>query len=146
MQLQRFGDRYQLRLESGDKLFASLLALAAREAITYAALSGLGAVRWIRVAYFNVETREYEIHELDEQLEVTSLIGNITLREGKPTVHAHATLGRRDLSVIGGHVLEAICRPTLEIWVAPEPVEVHRLPDDESGLWLMDLPGRLRDG
>jgi uncharacterized protein len=146
MQLQRFGDRYQLRLESGDKLFASLLALAAREGISYAALSGLGAVRWIRVAYFNVETREYEIHELEEQLEVTSLVGNITLREGTPTLHAHATLGRRDLSVIGGHVLEAIARPTLEIWLSRERAEVQRLPDDESGLWLMDLPDRLRDG
>lgn len=143
MQLQRLGDRFQLRLESGERLMESLLALAAQEDIGYAALSGLGAVRWISVAYFDVDRREYEIHDIEEQLEVTSLVGSISRREGKPIVHAHATLGRRDLSVFGGHVMEAIARPTLEIWLSPEAAAVERLPDDESGLWLMALPERL---
>lgn len=143
MQLQRLGEeRLLVRLESGDRLFPSLLELADREDIRFAAVTGLGAVRWISVAYFNTETREYETHDLDEQLEVTSLVGNLTRREGAPSLHAHATLGRRDLSVVGGHVIDAIARPTLEIWLSSAPDTVERLPDDESGLWLMSLPER----
>lgn len=142
MQIQRFAERAQLRLMRDERLFASIVGYAAANGIGYAALSGLGAVSWISIAYFNVETREYEVHEIEEQLEVTSLVGNITIREGKPTVHAHVTLGRRDLSVIGGHVIEAIARPTLEVWLDPQPTAITRLPDEDSGLFLMDLPDR----
>ena len=145
MEYQRFGDRYQVRLESGERVVASLTRLAEQESIGYASVTGLGAVRSVAVAYFNVQTREYETHQLEEQLEVTSLIGNFTLKDGRPFLHAHVNLGRRDLSTLGGHLMEAVAHSTLEVWLVREQgAAVQRLPDDESGLSLMRLPERLR--
>jgi uncharacterized protein len=72
-----------------------------------------------------------------------SMIGNVSLKDDKPFVHAHVTLGRSDLSVIGGHLNDAIAHPTVEVWVRPETDEVHRVLDESSGLYLMDLPDRL---
>lgn len=142
MQYQRFGDRYQIRLESGEPIVESLTRLAAREEIGYAAVSGLGAVRRATLAYFNVHTRQYETHELIEQLEVVSLTGNISQRDGRPFLHVHAALGRRDLSMIGGHLMEAVAHSTLEAWMQREEALVHRLPDDETGLALLQLPSQ----
>jgi uncharacterized protein len=140
VRFKRFGDDWQVRLESGDALHDSLVRLAAREGIGFAAFSGLGAVRSASVAYYNVETRAYETLDVEEQLEVTSLVGNVSIRDGQPFVHAHANLGRRDLSVFGGHLMAAVAHSTLEIWVTTQADRVERLPDEETGLALLELP------
>lgn len=43
------------------------------------------------------------------------MTGNITLSDGKPFLHLHVNLGRRDMNVIGGHLMSAIADPFLEI-------------------------------
>ena len=140
MQVQSFGDRYQVRLESGEQVQASLGPWLARQGIGFAAVSGLGAFRRITLSYWNADTREYETHQRDEQMEVVSLVGNVTLKDDAPFLHLHVALGRRDLSVIGGHFNDAEVHPTLELWLRPEEQPVRRVPDVESGLSLMDLP------
>ncbi len=145
MEFQRLGDRYQLRLEIGDELMGSLTHFARAEGITYAALSGLGAVRRIVLGYYSPSISDYERHELTDQMELLSLIGNIAQRDGQPALHIHAALARQDLSVIGGHVFEAEARPTMEIWVRPEEAAVQRVYNDETHLALMQLPERLPD-
>ncbi|MDL2335106.1 MAG: DNA-binding protein [Chloroflexota bacterium] len=140
MNFQRFDHRYQLRFMDGEKAVATLLAFCRREAIGYAALSGLGAVSNVDLAYFNDVTGEYETHPIAEQLEVIGLTGNITIKDGQPFAHVHATFGGRDLSVRGGHIMEMTVKPNLEIWLTRGTEEIVRLPDGESGLYLMSLP------
>jgi uncharacterized protein len=143
MMFQWLGNRLQVRLESGEKVTESLTRLLEAEGIGYAALTGLGAVRHVRVAYLNVDTREYEPHEVEEQMELVSLVGNATLRDEKPFLHLHAALGRRDLSMFGGHLQEAVAHPTVEVWLSPEDGNVRRVFDESVGMALMQLPGRL---
>jgi predicted DNA-binding protein with PD1-like motif len=140
MNFKRFDHRYQLRFMSGEKAIAALLDFCHAEEIGYAALSGLGAVSSVDLAYFNDETFEYETHKIDEQLEVIGLTGNITIKDGAPFAHVHATFGARDLSVKGGHIMEMTVKPNLEIWLTRGTEEVVRLPDEDSGLHLMSLP------
>ena len=116
MQFQRFDHRYQLRFMSGERFVATLLDFCRREGIGYAAMSGLGAVSAVSLAYFNDETQEYETHEIAEQLEVIGLTGNITIKDGGPFAHVHATFGDRDLKGLNGkiEVRRVVCadRPT----------------------------------
>jgi predicted DNA-binding protein with PD1-like motif len=140
MRFRRFQDRYQLRLEAGDTVAHRLLTWLARNRIGYATMTGLGAVSSATVAYWNAETREYEHHRLDEQLEIVSLIGNVTIKDGAPFTHIHVTLGAKDLSIRGGHFIDATVNPNLEIWVRPESAGLERTLDEQSGLYLMDLP------
>ena len=142
MQFQRFDHRYQLRFMTGEKALAKLLDFCRAEGIGYAALSGLGAVSGVNLAYFNDATQQYETHEIAEQLEVIGLTGNITLKDGAPFAHVHATFGDRDLAVRGGHVMEMTVKPNLEVWLTRGTEDVVRLPDEESGLSLMSLPQR----
>src|SRR4051794_12835080 len=139
MQFQREGDRVQLRFLSGEHVLAPLLDWVGAENIGYASLTGVGAVSAATVSYWNAETIQYETHDLTEQMEVVSLIGNVSLRDGQPFVHAHVGLGRSDLSLIGGHVNELIVHPTLEISIVPGPVSIHRALDESCGLYVMQL-------
>jgi len=143
MRFQRFDSRLQVRLEAGDELTASLLALLDAERIGYAAITGLGALSSIRLAFWERSSREYETHHIDEQIELVSLVGNAALRDGKPALHLHATIGRRDLSLAGGHVMEAVANPNVELWLQPEDRAVTREIDPGCGLPLMQLPERL---
>lgn len=143
MQYQRVGDRYIVRFESGERVLEPLLAWLEAHKIGYAAMSGLGALRHATVSYWNSGSQLYEAHEIDEQVEVVSLVGNATLKEGAPLVHAHVALGRADLSLIGGHFNEGVVHPNLEIWLRPEAEAVHRTLDASCGLFLMHLPERL---
>lgn len=140
MQFQRFDHRYQLRFMTGERAIATLLDFCRDEVIGYAALSGLGAVSSVDLAYFNGEMKQYETHPIDEQLEVIGLTGNITIKDGAPFAHVHATFGGRDLGLRGGHIMEMTVKPNLEIWLTRGEEEVVRLPDEESGLYLMSLP------
>lgn len=140
MRFQRFGDRYQVRFESGEHVAEALLSWLKANEIGYATMTGLGAVSSARVSYWNAETRQYEAHELREQMEVVLLIGNVTIKEGAPFTHIHVTLGRSDLSIVGGHFNDATVHPNLEIWLQREAETVDRLLDEPSGIFLMDLP------
>jgi predicted DNA-binding protein with PD1-like motif len=80
---------------------------------------------------------------VDEQTEVLSMIGDIALgEEGDPEIHAHIVLGRRDATTVGGHLLEATVRPTLEVVLTEAPQHLRRRSDPDSGLALIDLDQR----
>ena len=142
MFFQRFGERVQIRFESGEHVAAALLAWLKAQGIGYATMTGLGAVNSATVSYWDAETREYEPHQLEGQMEVVSLIGNVSVKEDEPFTHIHVTLGRRDLSIVGGHFNDAIVHPNLELCVRPEAQAVERTLDETCGLYLMKLSER----
>jgi uncharacterized protein len=74
-----------------------------------------------------------------EQVEVLSLVGDITLSEGESNIHAHVVLAKRDGSTCGGHLVEAEVRPTLEVILTESPAHLERRFDPETGLALICL-------
>ncbi|MET3592113.1 putative DNA-binding protein with PD1-like motif [Mesorhizobium shonense] len=69
-----------------------------------------------------------------------SAIGDIPVGDGgKPSLHLHAVLGLSDGSARGGHLLEGIVRPTLEITVLESPGYLRRRKRPELGIALIDL-------
>jgi predicted DNA-binding protein with PD1-like motif len=139
MRVQRFGDRYIVRIETGEHVRGPLTDFLADEDVGFANLTAAGALRWARIGFWDPERRDYAYREFKEQVEVVSFLGNASLRDGAPFLHLHVALGRRDLSVIGGHLDDAIVHPTLEVWFRTEDVDVRRARDPATGLDLLDL-------
>jgi len=75
---------------------------------------------------------------LDEQVEVATMIGDFALYQGKPTLHTHIVVGRCDGTANGGHLIEAIVSPTLEVFVTVDPVPLQKKYDPTSSLTLID--------
>ena len=121
----------------GEEVLATLGAYAQREGITSASFVGLGAFRVATLAFFNRETRVYDPIPVEEQVELLNITGNITLFEGEPRLHAHATLSYPDGRTIGGHLIEGTVWPTLELTLTITEVPVHRQLDEETGLPLI---------
>jgi predicted DNA-binding protein with PD1-like motif len=140
MHFQRFGERYIVRLASGELAVQTLTSFLQQQGLEFANLSAAGAVAWVRLGYWNAQSKQYEYRDVDEQLEVVSFQGNAALKDGEPFLHLHGVFGRHDFSVLGGHIKEARVHPTLEVWLRAEDVPVRRAHDAASGLDLLDLP------
>lgn len=85
-----------------------------------------------------------------EQVEVLSLVGDISLENDEPRVHVHAVVGKSDGSAMGGHLLKAHVWPTLEVLVTESPGHLRRAYDPETRLMLIDIqaepePARLME-
>jgi predicted DNA-binding protein with PD1-like motif len=130
---------FALVLDTGDEAMKALASFADEQALDATDFAGIGAFSRAVVAYFNPESKEYEPIRVEEQVEVLSLNGHVTLEPGGRNVHAHAVLGKRDGSTVGGHLLEGHVRPTLEIVLTESPAHLRRRKDGETGLALIDL-------
>jgi predicted DNA-binding protein with PD1-like motif len=132
-------------LASGDEAMQALNGFATAHQVKAAQFTAIGAFARVVVAYFDWSTKQYRHISIDEQVEVLSLIGDITLDDGKQKVHAHAVISKADATAHGGHLIEAHVRPTLEIVLTEMPRHLRRRFDPESGLTLID-PTVLREG
>jgi len=121
-------------LKAGAKVPDDILAIAKKERVATARVEAIGGVKELRLAYFDHEAKRYEEHNFHEFLEVTSLLGNITTKEGKPFLHVHGNFGRRDLSALAGHIISAKVFPLLEVVVTPTKNKALRRFDDDLGL------------
>jgi predicted DNA-binding protein with PD1-like motif len=143
-QIHASGDQrtYAVVMDSGDEAVEQVRRFAAREGIAGAQVTGIGAFEKAVLRYFDWEEKQYRDIPVDEQVEVASLIGDIGEDEhGRPAVHIHLVLGRRDGSALAGHLKTGHVRPTLELIVTESPAHSCRRKDAETGLNLIDLKG-----
>jgi predicted DNA-binding protein with PD1-like motif len=116
---------------------AELTRFARDQGLGSSHFTGIGAFSAATLGFFDPAARDYERIPVREQVEVLALTGNIAPAEDGPRVHAHVVLGRRDGAAVGGHLLAARVRPTLELILREEPVELERRHDPATGLPLL---------
>jgi predicted DNA-binding protein with PD1-like motif len=125
-------------LETGEAVMESLQRFAEAERLTAAQITGIGAFSEAGLRYFDWERKEYLPIPVKEQVEVASLLGDVAVSpEGKPALHVHLVLGRRDGTALAGHLAEARVRPTLELIITESPAHLRKALDPESGLALI---------
>src|SRR5688572_3280883 len=113
-----------------------------KERLGASQVTAIGALSGATLAFFDWESKQYRPIPVEEQVEVASLVGDIAVGpDGKPSVHVHAVLGRRDGTAMAGHLQEGHVRPTLEIIVTESPAHLRKRKDTESGLALISASG-----
>jgi predicted DNA-binding protein with PD1-like motif len=126
-------------MDKGDDAAEELLRFAREHEVSGGGLTAVGACREATLAYFDRETMSYQDIPVTEQAEVLSLVGDVAVKDGEPAVHAHAVMGLRDGSTVGGHLRRAVVWPTLEVVVTESPVHLRKRLDAETGLALIAL-------
>jgi predicted DNA-binding protein with PD1-like motif len=126
-------------LETGDEVAASLKSFAIENGLTAASVSAIGAFSEAELAFFDWEEKSYLPIPVNEQVEVASLTGDIVIdHDGKPAVHIHVVLSKRDGTCVAGHLQSGVVRPTLEIIVTEAPTHLKKRFDPETGLGFID--------
>jgi predicted DNA-binding protein with PD1-like motif len=130
---------YVIRLEAGERIVENLRSLCERDRIGSGFFNGLGAVREAELGHFDPATGGYSWTKLSGSYEIVSLYGNITVVDGKPFIHAHASLGDKTFVVRGGHLKEAVVSVTCEVTLTRFKDDIGRKKDEATGLFLLDL-------
>jgi predicted DNA-binding protein with PD1-like motif len=124
------------RLPLGADLYESLVEIVQRENIRLGRIHGLGGTTHAVVAYYDQQEKEYKSMEFPGGMEILNLHGNVSLRDGKPFVHAHIVLGDRHGHAVGGHLM-----PGTKLWLGEifidelEGEDLIREKDERTGLF-----------
>lgn len=139
MEYRKFDDTYVVRLNRGEEVIESLKDLCKNENIELAEITGLGASNLVEIGVFNVNTKEYNTKIFEGMFEITSLIGNVTRKDGEVYLHIHINFGNEEGLVKGGHLVRSIISATSEIVVRRINGKVGRKLSNEIGLNLLEF-------
>ncbi len=133
------GDRFVVSIDNHRNLVETLSAFCQEQGIIAGEVSGIGAVNSATLRFLNPATKAYVDKTFDEQMEISSLTGNISEKDGNAYLHLHANFGREDYTVVGGHLLETTINGACEVFVRRYNCKVGRHFDEETGLNLYTL-------
>jgi uncharacterized protein len=125
------------RLETGSDLVGEIERYCREQEIVAAQVTVIGAVRRARYAYYEQTDHRYLELESATHHEIVGFVGNVSLRDNRPFLHAHATFADASGATVGGHLL-----PGCEVFAAEVmirelgDVSLVRIHDQETGLAL----------
>lgn len=100
-----------VRLNKGEDLAESLASLITTQRITVATVQGHGALEAVILDSYDARARTYgDARTFTGRLELISLQGHLSTREGHPDLYLHAAVARdtgNGVEVIGGRLIEA---------------------------------------
>ena len=98
------GPVHILKPPFGSDLLKELGEFVHAQGINLAWFSGLGAVSRATIRYYDQPSQTWVDLEQDRRLEVTNMVGNVSLLNGEPIVHAHITFADEQGRCLGGHL------------------------------------------
>jgi predicted DNA-binding protein with PD1-like motif len=133
----RAGRAFVGLMATGSDIVEELERFCAERDVRAAWISVLGAVSHAAYRYFDQETKEYLDLASDTHHEIVSFIGNISILDGKPFLHAHASFADRDGNTVGGHLVRGCTAFVAEVTIREmTDVDLVRTPDELTGLNL----------
>jgi predicted DNA-binding protein with PD1-like motif len=127
---------WSIRLDSGEEVNACLQDFARREILSATSFTACGAFQDAVLGYLEAEKQDYKRNALDRPTQVVSLVGDIALHNGRPTIHMRAVLGDNEGTKFDGFLLEAHVDRNLEVIMTESPVQLHKGYDADAGLAL----------
>ena len=135
--------RAYMTLAKGDNINKTFESFAEVKGVGCAWLNGIGALENPEIGYYSLEDKSYYRKTFKGEYELTSLIGNITLKEGKPFSHTHITFSDTEFRVFGGHLFNANITAAGEFIMQFGSDEINREMNTEIGLPLWCLKESL---
>ena len=136
MEYKQMGNHYVMRVDPGEEILEKSGILCKKENIRVGSAVGLGASNRAVVGLFDTVNKVYKKKELTGPMEITSLVGNISTKDGETYLHFHVNLCDEEMRIQGGHMNACYVSATAEITVTKSEGTVERSMDEEIGLNL----------
>jgi predicted DNA-binding protein with PD1-like motif len=132
------------QLPMGADLYDSISRICTEEDIKIGTITAIGAVSQAAVAYYNQSEKKYTPLKFEKHLEILNCTGNVSLKDGKPFVHMHATFTDTEGNSIGGHLTSGTVVFVCELAIEElEGKALDRQFDEKTGLNLWGRESRL---
>ena len=130
-----------MTLAKGDYINQTFESFAEIKGVECSWLNGIGALENPEIGYYSINDKSYHRKQFKGEFELTSLIGNITLKEGKPFAHTHITFSNSNYKVFGGHLFDAKITAAGEFFMQLGNEKINREMNSGIGLPLWCLEG-----
>ena len=128
-------NKIMLRIDKGEYINKTILDVASFYNLKFGWINGLGAIMDPELGYYDLKNKEYIKKTIIGEFELTSLVGNLTLKEGDLFVHSHITFSDINFNAYGGHLFDCKIAAAGEFLIFRSPTEINRKYDDEIGLY-----------
>lgn len=139
MDYRVFGDKIALRLDPGEELLDKISEVCRRQGVRFGSITGIGAANHVTIGFYNLEKQEYSEKELDFPMEITSILGDVTRKDGEVYLHVHINVSDEEGRTFGGHLKKCMISVTGEIVIACIDGEVGRKADPATGINVFDF-------
>ena len=129
---------YAVIFAPGDEVTSGLTEFAQKYGVKSAHYTAIGDASSAKVGFYDHSHKMFKVIPVSEPCEVTSLVGDIATMDGKPVAHSHVTVAVADGTLRGGHLLQLIVGPTLEVFVTVEPTALYKKVNPEYGAGVID--------
>ena len=134
------GCRFVGRLPHGKDLIASIEDFCIESSIQMATFSIIGAVSSATIGAYDQKQQVYVTYTENMPMEVVTCVGNVSLKDQAPVIHAHIVLGDERGKIIGGHLFSETVLYAGEMDLQEligKPLE--RVYDRTTGLFLWNV-------
>jgi predicted DNA-binding protein with PD1-like motif len=139
MQYRLEKNKILISLDRGDEIFDSIHTVIDETGIKFGWINGIGAAENITLGAYPVKIKDYIKKEFEGEFELTSLVGNISTKNGNPFVHIHANISDEECNGYGGHLFSGTITATGELIIFLSDSVVNRKESSEIGLYLWNL-------
>lgn len=134
----KIGSAYLFRVPEDAELVSYLTSFAKEKGIKTGVINAIGALKECTLGFYDRQKQRYERVRIEEDVELVSLSGNISMKEGEPFVHVHAVVSKRDGSTYSGHLFEARVF-IAEVFVMELLGDIELVRESYGVLWLWKL-------
>ena len=120
---------YVLRLEIGEEIQEALRRFAQELGIKGAFYQGIGTMTRTELAFFCTGQKIYERRYFNDEYELVSLMGNLSIQDGMVAPHTHVSLGDKNYQTFSGHLVRGVVSVTVEIVLTVLDLELTRKED-----------------
>ena len=124
-----------LRIDKGEYINKTISDVASFYNLKFGWINGLGAIKNPELGFYDLQNKDYIKKTIYGEFELTSLVGNITLKDDNFFVHSHITFSDIDFNAYGGHLFDCQIAVAGEFIIFKSSTKIDRSYDDEVGLY-----------
>ncbi len=128
---------YAIIFKHGDEVVSGLTEFAQKYNVKSAHYTAIGDATNVKVGWYDYNHKMFKVIPVDTA-EVTSLVGDVAVFNGKPVAHSHINVATKDGMSHGGHLLQLYVGPTLELFITVEPTPLYKMLDTEFEAGVID--------
>jgi len=128
-----------VRLKHDADVVQSITELAKNKGIEAGSFTAIGALKRAKLGYYDQKNHEYREMKIDSPHEMASCVGNVSLKDGEPFIHAHVVLADETGNTKAGHLFEGIVFAAEVHLRQLEGPKLERKYDELTGLSLWNM-------
>tara|TARA_Y100000590_G_scaffold30136_1_gene33471 strand:+ start:116 stop:544 length:429 start_codon:yes stop_codon:yes gene_type:complete len=129
-------NKVYVKLDKNDLINQSLLDLSNDLSLNFVWLNGIGAIKNPEMGYFDIDRKDYDRKIFNGDYELTSYMGNISLKDGERFIHSHISFSDSKYNVFGGHLFDAKISAAGEFILFLGNKNINRYFDNDVGLFF----------